>query len=302
MPVPCKAEPIDTILVRGLIDSQFPQWAALDIAPVEPGGWDNRTFRLGDEMSVRLPSAAGYAAQVDKEHAWLPKLAPLLPLPIPTPLAVGQPGLGYPWKWSVRRWLDGIPVTRELTVGLDGIATALSQFLAALQSIDPTAGPLPGPENFYRGGSLLTYDAQTRKAIRLLEGRIDASAAIEAWESSVARSWKSPPVWVHGDVSPGNLLLQEGRLHAVIDFGMLAVGDPACDLAIAWTLFEGESRQVFREMLPLDSGAWLRGRGWALWKALIVAANMTRTNALEAAQPWRVVNEVLASHAKGGDV
>ena len=144
----------------------------------------------------------------------------------------------------------------------------------------------------------MTYDAQTREAIRLLANRIDATAATEAWEASVANSWQGQPVWVHGDVSAGNLLLQEGRLHAVIDFGMLAVGDPACDLAIAWTLFEGESRRVFREMLPLDSGTWLRGRGWALWKALAVAANMTGTNALEAAQPWHVVKEVLASHAK----
>ena len=299
MSVPRKAEPIDTILVRRLVDSQFPHWGGLDITPVEPGGWDNRTFRLGDQMSVRLPSAAGYAAQVDKEHAWLPKLAPLLPLSIPTPLAVGQPGSGYPWKWSVRRWLDGIPVTRESTLDLGDVATTVAQFLVALQSLDPSAGPVPGPENFYRGGSLVTYDAQTREAIRLLAGRIDATAATGAWEASVASTWQSQPVWVHGDVSAGNLLLQEGRLHAVIDFGMLAVGDPACDLTVAWTLFEGESRQLFREMLPLDSGTWLRGRGWALWKALIVAANMSRTNALEATQPWHVLNEVLASHAKG---
>lgn len=291
---------IDTALARGLVDSQFPQWAALPVRRVEPGGWDNRMFHLGGHMTVRLPSAAEYAHQVEKEHVWLPRLARSLPLEIPTPLAMGKPAGSYPWRWSVYRWLEGVTATPERVADLSDFAASLAQFLVALQSIDPTGGPPPGPHNFHRGGSLTTYDAETRKAIAVLGGRIDGAAATEIWELAVAAAWRDSPVWVHGDVSAGNLLVQGGRLSSVIDFGMLGVGDPACDLSIAWTLFHGESRKVFRAALPSDAETWARGRGWALWKALIVAAKLTETNTLEAASPWRVIDEILASHAIGG--
>lgn len=280
-------------LARRLVATQFPQWANLPVWPVALSGWDNRTFHLGEHMIVRLPSAADYAAQVEKENRWLPRLAPLLPLPIPAPLAIGEPADGYPWRWSIYRWLEGHTATTERIADLRDFATSLAQFLIALQRIDPTGGPPPGPHNFYRGGALTTYDAETREAVAALNGRVDVDAATEVWEAALATTWQGPPVWVHGDVHRSNLLVKEGQLCAVLDFGQLAVGDPACDLSIAWTLFEGDSRATFRAALPLDAGTWTRGRAWALWKASIIATGRTEANAAEAARPWRIINAVI---------
>ena len=288
---------IDDALVRRLVTAQFPQWRGLPVRPVETAGWDNKTFHLGEDMIVRLPRAAAYAAQVEKEHRWLPKLAPLLPLQIPTPRAFGQPADGYPWKWSIYQWIDGETATRERIGDLNEFAIALADFLIVLQSVDTTDGPRPGPHNFYRGGSLTTYDAEVRQAIAVLEDRLDTKAATEVWDMALKTNWDHPPVWLHGDVSAGNLLIREGRLSALIDFGMVGVGDPACDLSVAWTLFGGESRRTFRAMLPLDPATWARGRAWTLWKALIVAAGLTETNAIEAARPWSVIDELLSIDA-----
>jgi aminoglycoside phosphotransferase (APT) family kinase protein len=289
---------IDVALVRRLVAAQFPEWAALPIRPVPAGGWDNRTFHLGEHMSVRLPSAAPYALQVAKEHRWLPRLAPRLPLPIPLPLAMGASADGYPWPWSVYRWLEGEPATIERIADLSEFATALAQFLIALQRIDTTGGPPPGRHNFFRGGPLATYDGEARRAIADLDGRIDADAVTAVWQAALTATWRGAPVWVHGDVSAGNLLVRNGRLGAVIDFGSSGVGDPACDLAIAWTLLQGESRDVFRAALPLDRATWARGRGWTLWKGLISLAQYLDTNPLEAEQAHRVIDEVLADHQR----
>ena len=288
---------IDDALVRRLVTAQFPQWTGLPVRSVERAGWDNRTFHLGEDMIVRLPRAAAYAAQVEKEQRWLPKLAPLLPLQIPTPLAIGEPADGYPWEWSIYRWIEGETAAPERIGDLNDFATGLAEFLIALQRIDPTDGPRPGPHNFYRGGSLTNSDAETRQAIAVLKGKLDTEAATEVWDTALKATWDHPPVWLHGDVSAGNLLIQEGRLSAIIDFGMVGVGDPACDLSIAWTLFGGESRRTFRAMLQLDPGTWARGRAWTLWKALVVAAGLTETNAVEAARPWSVIDEVLSIDA-----
>ena len=284
---------ISDALVRRLVANQFPHWADLPIRPVVPGGWDNRTFRLGDHMLVRLPSAVDYAEQVEKEQRWLPKLAPFLPLPIPAPLAIGNPAEGYPWRWSIYHCIEGEAADVGHIADECDFAVALAQFLNALQRIDPAGGPEPGPHNFYRGGALATYEVQTRKALAALAGKIDIALAAAVWETALATRWQAPPVWIHGDVSLGNLLLREGRLSAVIDFGGLAIGDPACDLAISWTLFKGESRETFRAKLPLDEGTWARGRAWTLWKALIVAAGFANSNAAEASYPWRIIDEVL---------
>lgn len=289
---------IDEALVRSLIDTQFPHWSHLPIQPVAQGGWNNKTFHLGTHMLVRLPSAAGYAAQVEKEQRWLPVLAPRLPLRIPTPLALGAPANGYPWKWSIYEWIDGEVALPERIIDLCDFATCLARFLAALQGIDSADGPAPGLHNFYRGGPLLTYDAQTRQAIAMLKDKIDVDAANEIWHAALTATWHGKSVWVHGDVSLGNLLVREGRLSAVIDFGILGVGDPACDLAIAWTLFTGESRNAFRATIQLDADTWARGRGWTLWKALILAAGLTNSNAIEAADPWRIIDEVIADHRR----
>jgi aminoglycoside phosphotransferase (APT) family kinase protein len=286
--------PIDDALVRRLVAAQFPQWSELPIRPVTPSGWDNCTFRLGDTMVVRLPIGEEYADQVAKEQRWLPILAASLPLSIPMPLAFGQPAAGYPWSWSVYRWLEGGSASSGAVADLTGLASSLGRFLDALQHIDATGGPVPGLHNFHRGGALGIYDAQSRQAIAALKGTIDVDAATGVWEAALASAWQRPAVWVHGDISAGNLLVQAGCLSAVIDFGQLGVGDPACDLAIAWTYFEGASRQAFREALPLDAETWARGRGWALWKALIVASGVVETSATEAAHSRRTIDEVLA--------
>jgi aminoglycoside phosphotransferase (APT) family kinase protein len=287
---------IDVSLVSRLVSTQFPQWADLPIKPVEFDGWDNTTFRLGEDMSVRLPSAERYILQVDKEHRWLPKLASHLPLPIPVPLVKGKPGEGYPFPWSVYRWIEGEPATIERIEDLAGFATTLADFLTALQRVDPTGGPPPGPHNFFRGGPLTVYDAETRQAVAALEGKIDTAAASAVWEAALKATWHGPPVWFHGDVAWGNLLVKEGRLSAVIDFGTSGVGDPSCDLAIAWTLFGGESRDTFRAALQLDDATWARGRGWTLWKALITLAAHIDTNPSEAGIARLVIDEVLADH------
>lgn len=286
---------MDARLVRRLIAAQFPAWAELPIEPIEPGGWDNRTFRLGDQMSVRLPSAAAYAPQVEKEHRWLPVLAPHLPLPIPVPLAMGTPTEAYPWPWSVYRWLEGQPATTGSIADPDLFAASLAGFLVALRNIDATGGPPAGPGNFHRGGNLAVYDAETRAALSALEGLADISAAEAVWAAALSSHWRGPPVWVHGDIAFGNLLVEDGKLSAVIDFGSSAVGDPACDLVIAWTAFSGRSRETFRTAMSLDDETWARARGWALWKALITVAGHDR-NQREAANAWRVIDAVSADH------
>ena len=284
---------INTTLVHELIASQFPQWADLEINPIEPGGWDNRTFRLGQHMTVRLPSAQMYAAQVEKEQHWLPQLAPRLPLPIPVPLAMGHPGQGYPWQWSVYQWLEGHSASTACGVNLIPVATALAQFLSALQRCDATGGPAAGAHNFYRGGSLANYDEQTRHAIAKLDDQHEAKAMTALWNTALTSIWQGPPGWVHGDVAASNLLIQQNQLSAIIDWGCMGVGDPACDLTIAWTLFQDKSRQAFRTALALDTATWARARGWAMWKAL--CAPLPATPKVEV---QRVINDVLAEHAR----
>ena len=290
--------PVDTGLVRRLVAARFPQWAELPVVPLEPGGWDNFSFRLGKDMSVRLPGAAPYASQPAKEFEWLPRLAPHLPRPIPTPLALGEPGSGYPFRWTVCRWLPGQPATPDRIAGAVQFARDAAAFLVALQSIDTTGGPAAGPANFFRGGDLPVYDAQTRQALAVAGHRVDVAAALEVWETALAARWTGPPVWVHGDFAWGNLLVENGALCAVIDFGNSAVGDPACDLTLAWTLFAGEARETFCAALSVDPGTWARARGWALWKALIVMADLSNANPGDPVQPADIAATVIADHRR----
>jgi aminoglycoside phosphotransferase (APT) family kinase protein len=291
---------IDAELVRRLISAQFPEWAHLPVVPVVPGGWDNRTFRLGDSLTVRLPSAVGYVPQVEKEHHWLPVLAQQLPLPIPTPVGLGEPGDNYPWPWSVYEWIDGTPATQEPILDLPRFAGDVAEFLIALQRIDATDGPLPGAHNYFRGAPPEVYDAEARQAIDTLGDSIDADGATSVWEAALTTQWQHSPVWFHGDISTGNLLLRDGRLSAVIDFGTCGVGDPACDLAISWITFDEVSRDVFRSTLNLDDGTWARARGWTIWKALIVAAGSAGTHSprTEALAARRVIDRVIADHRR----
>lgn len=288
---------INAALVAQLVRSQFPEWSELPITAAEPNGWDNRTFRLGPDLLVRLPSGQSYAAQVPKEHRWIPVLASQLPLPIPVPVAMGEPDESYPWNWSVYRWLDGVPASIAAIDDLAELAVMLAHFLVCLQRIDATDGPAPGPHNFFRGGPLETYDAEMRHAIAAVRHRIDPDLAAAVWETGLAATWRGRPVWVHGDVAASNLLVRDGRLAAVIDFGSSGVGDPACDVTIAWTFLSGESREAFRAALHLDAATWARGRGWALWKALITYAGNLETDPAAAATARRVIDMVLLEHA-----
>jgi aminoglycoside phosphotransferase (APT) family kinase protein len=290
-------EQIDAPLVRRLIAAQFPEWAGLPIRPVAAGGWDNRTFHLGDDMSVRLPSASAYALAVDKEHRWLPVLAPRLPLPIPVPVAKGEPAEGYPYRWSVYRWIDGEPAAADGIKDLSDFAADLAGFLVALGRVDPTGGPAPGQHNWFRGGPLRKYDEETRDAIDALRGHIPGDVAWEIWQTALRATWDGRPVWFHGDIASGNLLLRHGVLGAVIDFGTSGVGDPSCDLAIAWTLLSGPSREAFRTGLSADPGTWARGRGWALWKALITYAGSRQTDPAKAAEAKHVLDQIFAEYA-----
>ena len=256
-------------VVSCLISEQFPQWADLDVRPVVLDGWDNTTFRLGDDMSVRLPSHDVYVPQIDKEHRWLPRLAAQLPLPIPAPIARGAPGCGFPRAWSVYGWLPGEPTGVVGINDLDHFAEDLADFLIALQRMDPEGGPPAGAHSFNRGGSVHAWNEQTRTIIDQLADAIDVNGAREVWDAALSEQWRGPDVWVHGDVTGSNLLVADDRLCGVIDFGCSAVGDPACDLTPAWTMFERSSRAAFRDRLRLDRGTWARARGWALWKALI---------------------------------
>ena len=290
----------DVSLVSRLLAAQFPQWADLPIRPVPSAGTDNVLYRLGDDMVVRLPRIHEATGQVDKEHHWLSKLAPRLPLAIPVPLAKGTLGAGYPWPWSVYRWLEGENATIERIADPVQAATALAQFIAALQRIDSTGGPLYGTPNFSRGEPLAMRDSQTRAAIASLHGTLDTDAATAAWEAALqSPAWSSPPVWIHGDLQSGNLLAQHGRLRAVIDFGSLSVGDPACDLQVAWNLLSAETRAVFRAALAVDDATWARGRGWALSVGLIALPYYQSTNPILAGISRRAIDEVLADHKQG---
>jgi aminoglycoside phosphotransferase (APT) family kinase protein len=286
---------VDVALVGRLLAAQFPQWADLAIAPVHSAGTDNAIYRLGSDMAVRLPRIERATGQVDKEHQWLPRLAPHLPLAIPVPRALGTPGEGYPWQWSVYQWLEGETATIERIADLCEAARDLAHFVAALQRIDLSGGPPPGVHNSFRGVPLSTRDAQTRAAIASLDGMLNTGAVTAAWDEALqAPAWHGSPVWIHGDLSPLNLLVQRGRLSAVIDFGCLGVGDPACDLQVAWNLLSAQTRDVFRAALPVDDATWTRGRGWALSVGLIALPYYQSTNPVLAGIARRAIEEALA--------
>ena len=297
-PVPERIS-VDAAQVRRLIEKQFPQWAGLPIEPVAIGGWDNWSFHLGTDKVVRLPSAAEYAQAVDKEHRWLPALAPRLSLPIPVPLAKGKPSPDYSYPWSIYQWLDGETASADRIVDPARLAVDLAGFLIALQSVDAADGPQPGVHNWFRGGTLRTYDRNTRRALQELDGQVDVGLAREIWANALDASWDGVDRWFHGDVAAGNLLLRDGQLAAVIDFGTCGVGDPACDLAIAWTLLTADGRRAFRDRLSVDAMSWTRGRGWALWKTLATCSDTYQDpeDAEEFANANRILEEIFAEYS-----
>jgi aminoglycoside phosphotransferase (APT) family kinase protein len=285
---------IDISLVNKLLAAQFPQWADLPIQPVQSSGTENAIYRLGEDMAVRLPRYPGPTGAIDKEHQWLPKLAPHLPLSIPVPLAKGLPDEGYPFHWSVFRWIEGENTTIDRIENPCEAAINLAQFITALQRLDTTDAPLAANHNL-RGIPLATRDINTREAIAALHGMIDTDAATTVWEAALqATEWNREPVWFHGDLLPGNLLFKRGRLSAVIDFGGMGVGDPTCDLMIAWGLFSGESREVFRAELEVDDATWVRGRGHALSQALIFIPYYLNTNPVGVGNARHAIAEIIA--------
>ncbi|MCG8920780.1 aminoglycoside phosphotransferase family protein [Actinokineospora sp. PR83] len=264
---------IDVALVRRLLAAQCPQWSDLPVVPVAKPGWDNMTFRVGDRLSIRLPRYPRWEEQVTREQRWLPVLAPHLPLAVPTPVFRGEPGEGYPFPWSVIEWLDG-----EDAVGFtptEESVLALAGFFRALRAIDATGGPPPQWSNGFRGGpvdderdSPIVAD-RLRAKLDALAGLTDVDGLTAVWETGLAApAWPHPPVWVHGDPAPGNLLVRDGRLVAVIDFGTVAVGDPACDLIAAWASVPARHRAAYRDALGVDDATWARGRVWGMTATL----------------------------------
>lgn len=290
----------DAALVRRLLAAQFPRWAHLPIAPVPSAGTDHALYRLGEDKVVRLPRIHWAVGQADKEQRWLPWLAPHLPLAVPVPLAVGAPGAGYPWRWSVYPWLDGENASLDRLADPHQAAADLAGFVAALQRIDASDGPPPGDHNSWRGVPLAARDEATRAAIAALRGALDTDALTAAWEAALATpAWAGRSVWLHGDLQAGNLLAQDGRLSAVIDFGCLGVGDPACDVMPAWTLFTAATRPAFRAALAVDDATWARGRGWALSFGLIALPYYWDTNPGLAAIARHAIAEALADDSLG---
>ena len=260
---------ITPAVVSCLLREQLPELAGLPVTPVDVDGWDNSTFRVGDGLTARLPSGEGYVPAVAKEHRWLPVLAPRLPLPVPEPVALGAPGCGFPRPWSVYRWLPGATASAERVTDLPAFARDVAGFLRCLQAVDTAGGPVAGAHSFWRGGPLSVYDDDVQACLASLPADLDRDQVLDVWRAALSTPFLGEPVWFHGDVAPSNLLVQDGRLAAVIDFGTCGTGDPACDLVLAWTFLDDGSRRTFRQSLDLDAGTWTRGRGWALWKALL---------------------------------
>ncbi|MER6473197.1 aminoglycoside phosphotransferase family protein [Streptomyces collinus] len=285
--------PIDTGLVRRLVGGQFPRWAHLPVERLASGGTVNAMYRLGDDMVVRLPLVRGGAGDVMRERAWLPRLAPRLPTAVPELLGEGEPAHGYPWPWSVYRWLAGANPEVGLLSEPLLLAEDLAAFVAAMRSITLTGAP-----RAHRGGPLASLDAQTRAAIeelrRIPEEGVDCDAVAAVWEEALlAPDHDGPPVWLHADLMPGNLLVEGGRLTSVIDFGCLGTGDPACDLFPAWNLLPAKAREVFRAALNVDDATWTRGRGRTLSQALIALPYYRDTNPAMALNARHVIRTVL---------
>lgn len=284
----------DAAQLRRLLEAQFPQWAALPITPVRSHGTDNAIYRLGADMAVRMPRRPGAISQVDREARWLPLLAPHLPLAIPVPLATGMPGEGYPWRWAVCPWLEGENPDPEMLADPHALAHDLARFIRALRAVDTRDAPRPSAENFGRGGPLAMRNDAVQRALAKVGDMLDVGAAAALWDADMrAPRWDGPPLWIHGDLNVGNLLVVNGRLSGVIDFGCFAAGDPACELLAAWYLFDADARATFRAALDPDDASWARGRGWALSMALIGLASYRETNPVFVANAQRAVRAML---------
>lgn len=282
-------------LAQKLIAEQFPEYAELPITSVEKQGHDNRTYRLGNELLIRMPTADSYALKVPKEQELLPKLSPYLSINIPVPIKIGIPSRYYPYPFSIYKWLDGVSINllsldEDL---LNQLAFDLAKFLKELQGITNVAGPTPGQHNWWRGDHISAYDKGAREQISALSDIIDFDMAINIWERAYKTKWNNAPVWVHGDFAVGNMLIKDSKLSAIIDFGGVAVGDPACDLVIAWTFLKGKARDIFIQEMALDQDTWLRSKAWALWKATFELCSIEDKSSYDGLVQKRIIDDVL---------
>ncbi len=292
--------PVDHALVRRLVAEQFPQWAGLPVVAVATAGTENAIFRLGGEMAVRLPYRPGNDQQLEKLQRWLPELGPGLPLPVPEVLARGAACRNFPAAWSVVRWLGGEEAALERFRDPVQAAETLAAFVRALMAMNADGAPAPGAHNFRRGVPLSGRDGMTRRAIAESDGLVGTKALTRAWEQAFAAApGAGPPTWLHGDLAPDNLLVENGKLSAVIDWGGLGAGDPATELLPAWNLFRGESRAAYRAALGLDDAAWARGRGWVLSTAVVALPYYRHTLPVRAERAMTVIREVLAAPEEG---
>jgi len=287
----------DAPVVARLLAAQAPDLAHLPLTRIEAWGTDHAIFRLGDELSVRVPKIGWAAEQGLKESRWLGVLAPHVPVALPVPLLVGEPGFGYPYQWYLSPWLEGVNPAPDGPTDQVQLARDLAAFVLALQAIDATDAP--EPTGGRRGGPLAAADEVTRARAEDLRGETDVDGLVAVWDAGLsAVPWDGPPVWVHGDLSDGNLLVRDGRLSGVIDWGGLIAGDPAVELMVAWNLFAGPARAVYREALGfVDDALWLRGRAWAVSAAILALPYYRDTNPDICARSWRAVHAALADIA-----
>ena len=282
-------------LARKLIAEQFPEYPSLPIVDVEKQGHDNRTYRLGNHMLIRMPTAEDYALKVPKEQELLPELAKRLSINIPAPIKMGKPSADYPYPFSIYKWLPGKSINLLTLTAQDKeqLAFDLSKFLKELQAITDVKGPEPGQHNWWRGDHVSVYDKGAREQIAELAEIIDAEQALALWNQACETKWDETPVWIHGDFALGNILMDRGKLSAVIDFGGAAVGDPACDLVIARTYLSGKARETFISKMDMDPDTWLRARAWALWKATFELCQITYKHSHDAEVQKRIIDEVM---------
>lgn len=287
--------PITPSLAQKLIMKQFPEYAHLPITSVEEQGHDNRTYRLGETMLIRMPTMECYALKVPKEQALLPKLAPHLSIKIPTPIKMGAPSQDYPYPFSIYKWLEGaslniLPLNHDY---LEKLAFDLATFLKELQSINTVEGPTPGQHNWWRGDHISVYDKEAREQFSALSGIIDRHRAVNLWEQACITKWNKPPVWIHGDFAIGNMLVKNNKVSAIIDFGGMGIGDPACDLVIAWTYLTGKARNIFIQEIDLDEETWIRARAWALWKATFELCQINNKDSAKASVHKSIIKTIL---------
>ena len=288
---------IDEAAVGRLVARQFPYLSHAEVRAVDSSGTDNALFRVGDELVARIPRVEWASPQIEKEQRWLPLLAPRLSLSIPVPVALGHPDQEVPWRWSLYRWLDGVNPTLISLAEPDTAARSVARFIRELEAIDATSGPTPGESGSDRGTKLMHRIDAVAGALAECEGLIDTVLARLVWlEALAAPEWAQPGVWIHGDIQPGNLLMVDGSIAAVIDWGCLGVGDPAVDLLVAWNLFSGKSRETFRKAIDVDEATWARGRGWAISVGLIALPYYFHTNPALAEQSRQVINAVIADY------